>query len=603
VETEILERPAAILCTRRRRAPDEKTPWMFQLMAVHGARGGAGEARASAISHETDRARFLGRGRSLELPQALIDEGPLSNTVGSVLDPIAASRCVLTINPDQTVIVDLVYGMAETRDACVAMAGKYQDRRLADRVFELAWTHAQVVLRQLNASEADSQLYGRLAGAVIHANAALRADSSVLTRNRRGQSGLWGYAISGDLPIVLLEIGSADNIELVRQLVQAHAWWRLKGLVVDLVIWNEERDVYRQRLQEQIMGLVVGSSGAQVVDRPGGIFVRHADQIAPEDRTLLQAVARHVSDRLGSLAEQLARKRVPRPASIAGAHAAMRPGPSSARPARPRLLLDNGTGGFSPEGREYVIAPAPGERPPAPWVNVIANPRFGTVISEGGSSYTWCENAHELRLTPWHNDPIGDASGEAIYLRDDETGQYWSPTSLPCPTLGESAAPFVARHGFGHTVFEHVAHGIRSELEVFVALDAAVKFSVVRLTNVSGRPRKLSVTGYVEWVLGDLRAKTAPHIITQVATESGALYARNRYSNDYADWLGFFDVDDAQLAAGSFTCDRARVHRQERSLRQPAPPARALSARYGAAPRPCAAIQVPIRLPMATRRR
>jgi len=614
VETEILERPATILCTRRRRAPEDMTPWMFQLMAVHGARGGAGEARASAISHETDRARFLGRGRSVELPQALIDQGPLSNTVGSVLDPIAASRCVLTIDPDQTVTVDLVYGMAETRDACVAMAGKYQDRRLADRVFELAWTHGQVVLRQLDASEADSQLYGRLAGAVIHANAALRADASVLMRTHRGQSGLWGYAISGDLPIVLLQIGSADSIELVRQLVKAHAWWRLKGLVVDLVIWNEERDVYRQRLQEQIMGLVVGSSGAQVVDRPGGIFVRHVDQIAPEDRTLLQSVARAVfSDTRGTLAEQVLRRplrerrpapfvatRAPEPSTKASARASRDDGDTASASLRrdaQRLLLENGIGGFAHGGREYVVAPPPGERPPAPWINVLANPRFGSIVSEAGSAYTWCENAHELRLTPWHNDPIGDASGEAIYLRDEETGQFWSPTSLPCPTFGESAAPFVARHGFGHTVFEHTAHGIRCELEVFVALDAALKFWVLRLTNASGRPRRLSVTGYVEWVLGDLRAKTAPHIITQVATDTGALYARNRYSNDYADWLGFFDTDDAQLEAGSFTCDRAEFIGRNGSLRQPAALARTrLSGRYGAALDPCAAIQVPIGL-------
>ncbi|HZW72845.1 MAG TPA: glucoamylase family protein, partial [Caldimonas sp.] len=235
VQTEILERPAAILAARRRRAPDEATPWMFQLMAIHGARGESGEMRASAVSHETDRARFLGRGRNAELPQALVDPpGPLSNTVGSVLDPVAASRCVLTIEPDQTITVDVVVGMADTRDACVAMASKYQDRRLADRVFELAWTHAHVVLRQLNASEADAQLYARLAGAILHMQPALRSDPGVMMKNRRAQSGLWGYAISGDLPIVLLQIGSADSIELVRQLVQAHAWWRQKGLAIDL---------------------------------------------------------------------------------------------------------------------------------------------------------------------------------------------------------------------------------------------------------------------------------------------------------------------------------------------------------------------------------
>jgi cellobiose phosphorylase len=262
-----------------------------------------------------------------------------------------------------------------------------------------------------------------------------------------------------------------------------------------------------------------------------------------------------------------------------------------------RLLLENGTGGFAVDGREYVVAPAAGERPPAPWVNVLANPRFGSVVSEAGSAYTWCENAHELRLTPWHNDPVGDASGEAFYLRDEETGQFWSPTSLPCPAEGDAAGPFVTRHGFGSSVFEHTAHGIRTELEVFVALDAAVKVSIVRLTNVSGRARKLSVTGYVEWVLGDLRAKSAPHIVTRVATDTGALYARNPYSNDYADWIAFLDADEAALSLASFTCDRAEFLGRNGSLRSPAALARTrLSGRTGAALDPCAALQVPVNL-------
>jgi cellobiose phosphorylase len=260
-------------------------------------------------------------------------------------------------------------------------------------------------------------------------------------------------------------------------------------------------------------------------------------------------------------------------------------------------MLGNGIGGFATGGREYVVSPAPGERPPAPWVNVLANPRFGSVVSEAGSAYTWCENAHELRLTPWHNDPVGDGSGEAIYLRDEESGEVWSPTSLPCPS-GDSTAGYVARHGFGSSVFEHTAHGIHCQLEVFVALDAAVKISVLRLANRSGRVRRLSVTGYVEWVLGDLRVKSAPHIVTRVAGGTGALYARNPYSNDYADWIGFFDADDAALASGSFTCDRAEFIGRNGSLRAPAALGRTrLSGRVGAALDPCAALQLPVALP------
>ena len=274
-----------------------------------------GRARAarrgnvSPVTHETDRARFIGRGGSLRAPAAMFGGEALSNSQGSVLDPVAASRCAITLQPDQTVIVDLVIGVGDQRADCLTLIEKYRDRRLADRVFELAWTHSQVLLRQLNASEADAQLYARLAGAVLFSQGALRADPSIIRQNRRGQSGLWGYAISGDLPIVLVQISDVANLELVRQLVMAHAWWRLKGLAVDLVIWNEERDVYRQRLHEQIMGLIAAGVEAHVVDRPGGIFVRHADQIPQEDRILLLSVARAVlSDRQGSLAEQLNRR-------------------------------------------------------------------------------------------------------------------------------------------------------------------------------------------------------------------------------------------------------------------------------------------------------
>ena len=595
LQTEIVTDPPALLCTRRPRSAQDASPSMFHLVAVHGA--AAGEA-----SHESDRARFIGRGRSLRAPAALVAPQPLSGSSGAVLDPVLATRRVVTLEPEESAVVDLVWGAGDTREACLALARKYTDRRLADRVFELAWTHSQVSLRQLNASEAEAQLYARLANSVVYADAALRAQPAVLLRNRRAQSGLWGYAISGDLPIVLLQVSDAANIALVHQLVQAHAWWRLKGLQVDLVIWNEERDVYRQHLQEQILGLIAGSIESHEVDRPGGIFVRQAEHIAVEDRVLLQAVARVVlSDRLGTLADQVGRKRVPQrqvmPLATTRAPAAA---PSRGAPPRPPLVFDNGLGGFAAHGREYVIAAPAGQRPPAPWVNVIANPRFGTVVSDGGSSYTWCENAHELRLTPWNNDAVTDDCGEILYLRDEETGQVWNPTSLPLADFADGpdpAAAYVTRHGFGYSEFAHDANGIHSELTVFVATDAAVKFSRLVLRNDGERSCQLSVTCYVEWVLGDMRSRTASHIQTEVAADSGAVLARNRYSNQYGDWVAFLDVDEHDRLAGTMTCDRAEFIGRNGSLREPAALGRAhLSGRSGVALDPCAALQVPVRL-------
>ena len=452
--------------------------------------------------------RFIGRGKSVLAPQAMLDPSPLSGSAGSVLDPIVAIRQRVTIDPGESVTIDIVTGVGDSRDAVLALVEKYQDPHLADRVFDLAWTHSLVVLRQLNASEADAQLFGRLAGSVLYANASLRADAGILRNNQRGQSGLWGYAISGDLPIVLLQISDAANIDLVRQLVQAHAYWRLKGLAVDLMIWNEDHSGYRQLLHDQIMGLVAGGVEAHVLDRPGGIFVRRAEQIAAEDRILMQSVARVIiSDSKGSFADQITRRAPPEPPLPRTGSALLAPFRLRARgrgARRDRCSSTTGSADLPPDGREYVITTGQARRRPLPWSNVIANAQFGTVITESGQAYTWGENAHEFRLTPWHGDPVSDCGGEAFYLRDEESGSFWSPTPLP----KRGATPYYTRHGFGYSVFEHSEEGIHSELWVYVALDASVKFAVLKVRNESGRPRQLSATGYVEWVLGDLRAKT-----------------------------------------------------------------------------------------------
>ena len=585
VQTEIVRDRQAILCSRRPRSVEERPPWMFHLMAVHGV--SAGE-----ISYETDRARFIGRGRTVAAPQALSDSAALSGSEGSVLDPVVAIRQRISLDPEETATIDMVYGIGETRDACLGLAAKYQDLHLADRVFDLAWTHSWVTLRQINATESDAQLYGRLASSVIYANSSLRADTAVLARNRRGQSGLWGYAISGDLPIVLLQIADAANLDLVRQLVQAHAYWRLKGLAVDLVIWNDDHAGYRQLLQDQIMGLIAAGVEAHVVDRPGGIFVRRAEQMSDEDRVLLQSVARAIiSDGRGPLAGQINPRTLPEVrVSLLKPTRTHRVQPATTGLPRRDLLFFNGLGGYTPDGREYVITTTHAEMTPAPWVNVLANAHFGTVISENGGAYTWSENAHEFRLTPWGADPVSDAGGEAFYLRDDESGYFWSPAPLP----SRGATPYASRHGFGYSVFEHAEGGIVSELTVYVDLHAAVKFSALKVRNESGRPRRLSATGYVEWVLGDLRPKSAMHVITEIDPASGALCARNAYNIEFADRIAFFDVDDA---ARTVTGDRTEFIGRNGTLKNPAAMSRSqLSNRTGAALDPCGAIQVSFEL-------
>jgi cyclic beta-1,2-glucan synthetase len=586
VQTEIIYQRQAIICTRRPRSLDEHNPYMFHLMAVHGA-------DIKDITYETDRLRFIGRGNTIISPDAMTNAKSLSDSQGSVLDPIVAIQYQILLEPEGTAIIDIVTGIGETHEGALALVEKYQDKQIANRVFELAWTHSQVVLRQINAKETDAQLYGRLASSIIFANSSLRADQGIIIKNHRGQSGLWGYSISGDLPIVLLQIEDPANINLVRQLVQAHAYWRLKGLPVDLVIWNEDRAGYRQTLQEQIIGLIAAGIEANIIDRPGGIFVRSADQISIEDRILFQTVARAIiSDTRGALEDQIKRRgfvdlsfsrfKPTRNHKAVSQQETVLPGRD--------LIYQNGIGGFTEDGREYVITTSKGKPTPAPWVNVLANNKFGTIISENGMAYTWAENSHEYRLTPWHNDPVTDSSGETMYIRDEETGHFWSPTPL---TNSESKI-YVCRHGFGYSVFEHNEGGIVTELWVYVAMDASVKFSVLKVKNQTGRSCKLSATNYVEWVLGDLKNKTAMHINTSVDLHNNIIYAVNPYNPDFPRKVSFLQTDDTTC---SVTCDRTEFIGRNRTLKNPAAMFHTqLSGRKGAALDPCGAIQVPFEL-------
>jgi cellobiose phosphorylase len=589
VQTEFIRESSAILCTRRARSHGETPPWLLHIMHASGGAEGT-------ISCETDRSKFIGRGGSIAEPAAMRNNGPLSDSEGSVLDPIISLRRTVRVPANQSVVIDVLTGAASDRVQALALVEKYRNPRMSDRALKLAWTHSQVTLRQLNATDADAQLYDRLASALVYANPTRRAVPAILRANRRGQNGLWSHGISGDSPILLLMFGESRNLALVRQIVQAHSYWRLKGLEVEVVIINEDASGYRQALHDEVVGIISAGSEALMMDKPGGIFVRRLEQLPDEDRILLQASARIVfHDSEGTLADQL-EKRGPLDAVVP--LLATTPAPEDPTgPLPPRdLIFHNGTGGFTRDGREYVITLGPGQMTPAPWVNVIANAHFGTLVSESGGGYTWLENAHELRLTPWNNDPVQDPAGEAFYIRDEQSGRFWSPT--PGPARGET--PYIVRHGFGYTVFEHTENGIYSELWIYVAMDAPVKFCVLKTRNISGRSRRLSVTGYWEWVLGEQRQRSALHVQTEVDLKTGALIARNRYNTEFAERIVFVDVNETTRTV---TGDRREFIGRNRSLAEPVAMHRSrLSGRVGAGLDPCGAVQMAFDLPAGQER-
>ncbi|MGH7788817.1 MAG: GH36-type glycosyl hydrolase domain-containing protein [Candidatus Binatia bacterium] len=589
VQTEFVEDVGALLATRRPRAAGEAAVWAAHLAVVEGETVGG-------LQFETDRARFLGRGRAIRTPIAVLDDRPLSNTVGTVLDPIFSLRHRLRLPPGGTARVAFWTVVAPTREAALDLADKHHDPTSYERAATLAWTQAQVQLHHLGIGPDEAHLFQRLANHVLYSDPTLRPSSDVLARNQRGPSTLWAQGISGDLPIVLARIDEAEDLEIVRQLLRAHEYWQLKQLAVDLVIVNERPPSYESDLQPWLDAVLRANSARLPASGEavrGNIFVLRAELVSAELRGLLQSVARAVLvSRRGSLAEQVRRLREGDPDYVPAAHVQVASGVPEPAPARPALEFFNGLGGFAEGGREYVTILGEGQWTPAPWINVIANPTFGFQVSVEGGCYTWSVNSRENQLTPWSNDPVGDRPGEALYVRDEDSGALWGPTALP---IRDEGAPYVARHGQGYSRFEHTAHGIALELVQYVPLDDPIKISRLVIENRSGRTRRLSVTAYVEWVLAATRGAAAPFIVSELDGQTGALFARNPWRNEGGERIAFADFGGRQA---SWTCDRTEFLGRNGSLDRPAALADTgpMSDRVGAGLDPCAALQARVEL-------
>jgi cyclic beta-1,2-glucan synthetase len=584
IETEYLVGLGAILATRRRRAPTEPEIWAAHLAVVSGQSVGKRE-------FETDRNRFLGRGGSLRAHIAAAHGRPLTGRTGAVLDPIFAIRRRIKLAAGATAHIDFWTMAATSRGAILDLVDKHHDANAYERVATLAWTQVQVQLHHLGIDREKAGVYQRLAGHLIYATPQLRHPSNIIRSGSGGQPDLWSMGISGDLPILLVRITETEQLNLVRDALQAFEYWRLKGLATDLVIVNERASSYVQDLQVALETLIRASqSRAQIGEQrlPGHIFLLRADLIAPVARALLSSVARTVLfGERGELVDQIgfAQEEKPpqqelarRPAAISKLQA---PRPD------PGVEFFNGLGGFDEDGREYVTLLSPGQLTPAPWINVIANPKFGFQVSVEGGGYCWSVNSREHQLTPWSNDPVTDRPGQIFYVRDEDTGEVWTPTALP---IRDESSTYIARHGWGYSRFELSTHGIDSELLEYVPLADTIKISRLRLRNRSNQTRRLSVTAYVEWVLGASRAAAAPFVSTYIDPDSKAVFALNPWNPAFGKRVAFADMAGRQT---SYTADRREFLGRNGTHAMPFALASGakLSGRTGSGLDPCAALQ------------
>lgn len=593
VQTEYVAKLGTLLATRRARSPGEPGIWAAHHVFVEGE-------VLRPQEFETDRARFLGRGREVHEPIAVMDGRRLSNTVGTVLDPIFALRNRVRIPAGATVRLSFWTAAATSRAEVLDLYDKQHDANAYARAATLAWTQAHVQLRHLGITAEEATLFQRLAGHILYADASMRPSSDAIRRGSGGRPALWAQGISGDAPILLLRIHDTDDLGIVRQLLQAHEYWRMKQLAVDLVILNERASSYVHDLQVALETAVRMSQSRPLSEAHrrtdgarGSVFVLRADLISDETRAVLPSVARAVFvGQRGSVEEQLDRRTQPPGVSASApagrAHQEVRPR------AAPQLELEffNGLGGFDVAGREYVTTLDAGQTTPAPWINVIANPQFGFQMSVEGGGYTWSVNSRENQLTPWSNDPVTDRPGEVLYVRDEETGELWGPTVAPAR---DDTAPYRVRHGQGYSHFEHTGHDVALDLLVYVPLRDSIKISRLSIRNTSQRRRRLSVTAYVEWVLGTIRAASAPFIVTEIDSKTGSMFASNPWNTAFGARVAFADLAGRQT---QWTGDRLEFLGRHGRLDRPAALTgyAPLSRRTGAGLDPCCALQAPVDL-------
>ncbi|MFC3395790.1 GH36-type glycosyl hydrolase domain-containing protein [Brenneria rubrifaciens] len=585
VQTEYLDEFGALIATRRPRTPDEPPVWAAHFVVLEGAVG-------SKMQYESDRARFIGRGQSVMTADAILGHQRLSNTTGTVLDPIFSLRQQVHIPAGKTVRLAFWTVVAASREELLAVIDKHHDRSAYERDKTFAWTQAQVQLRHLGVKSEEAADFQRLAAPVIYTDPRFRAPSASIVDGAGQQSGLWSMSISGDLPIVLLRIDDIDDMAQVHQLLRAHEYWRMKLLNVDLVIVNERSSSYIQNLQIAIETAIRSSQSRPRLggaSTRGEVFALRADLLSKESKALLLSIARvSLTARRGPISHQLALI-PPSPWEVRPVNAAS---PESLPDKTPRpegLAFFNGIGGFDRQGREYVTVLDATHATPAPWINVIANPTFGFQVSAQGSGYTWAENSRENQLTPWGNDAVIDPGGEALYIRDDMSGVLWTPTRWPINDGG----CYVARHGFGYSRFTHDANGIASELCQYVPLADPIKISRLRLRNTSTQVRQLTITAYAEWVLGTSRSASAPYLLSHVDDPTGAVLVENPWSGGFPGRVGFADLSGCQ---SSLTADRTEFLGRDGHMRSPAALVKnsPLSGNTEAGFDPCCALQTTV---------
>ncbi len=518
---EFIPETNTILVKRKKRSENQKE--MFMAVNLYSQDSSIGE-----LEFEVSKERFNGRN-NFGIPNLVQNSKPLSKKIELTTDSIIAMRKTINVKAKDTVKLDLIICVSENKDYALNTIKEYMNSDNNKRIFELSRARVEAENRYLGLAGKDISLYQRLLTHILGEN----MDSQVSFQNELYPiSELWKFGISGDLPIIFAKIKNVNDIDVISELIKAYEYFKTKNLEIDLVILNEEKDKYDSYVKDAIIDTILNRNLAYMLNTKGGIYV--LNNIKEEDKELISVYSKLIIDaKNGNLNLQLNDIEDAIPKVIQSDISEKIE--LNLENKKENLLLNNSLkyyndyGGFSQDGKEYLIRVNKDENTPMPWSHIMANERFGTIVTDAMGGYTWYKNSRLNRITAWSNNPILDVPSEVVYIKDDETKKAWSLGLNPMPDNND----YYITYGFGYAKYMHECLGIKQEAEVFVPKEDEVKVQIIKLKNETPRKRKLKLVYYIKPVIGEDEVKTGEYLSLKFNKNSNTILGRNVINSDY----------------------------------------------------------------------
>lgn len=484
------------------------------------------------LEYEVDKEKFQGRG-NLGLPTMVEQSRPFSKKIQFITDPILALRRTIAIQPEQEVSLNLLFSISEQREEAIQNVKEYQREEKIKKAFELSMAKADTEARYLRLKAKEIETYQKMLGYLLFSNPMERKEK--FQKEYYPKEDLWQYGISGDLPILLVKIRDSSEIEILEEVLKAYEFFRLKNIEVDIIILNEEPNSYEKYTKEAIQNAILNANLGYLQNRKGGIFVVEnelPEAIAFYSKFTIDTKKGPITRQLKDLEEEYLENRKQIGEKVPTAfHLETEERVSNHSGKQEELLYENEYGGFTVDGKEYHMILQKENRLPTVWSHMMANAKFGTLVTDSMGGFTWSQNSGLNKITSWSNNQVVDNPSEVIYLQEQDTLKTWSLGLNPMPDKEE----YQVKYGFGYACYEHESQKIKQELTVFVAKEDAVKISLLDLKNLAPKKKKLNLYYYVKPILGENEIRTNGYIDVTWQENNNLLVMQNKTNTDFKE--------------------------------------------------------------------